>query len=76
MRAVIKSSICNQCNEVDDVMVAEYGTVILMEDLTVDYYQIYSSGTDSANKQVSNGVYFHKLNTIGYTSVKKMILLK
>jgi hypothetical protein len=34
------------------------------------------NGTDNAGIQVSSGIYFYKLEALGYTEVKKMILMK
>ena len=34
------------------------------------------NGKDNSNKSVSSGIYFYKINSIDYSSVKKMILLK
>ena len=34
------------------------------------------NGTDNAGSQVSSGIYFYKLETSGYSEVKKMILMK
>jgi hypothetical protein len=39
-------------------------------------YTIIWNGTDSSNKSVASGVYFYKMKTQNYNSIKKMILMK
>jgi flagellar hook assembly protein FlgD len=39
-------------------------------------YSILWNGLDDNGKRVSNGVYFYKVSSENFTSVKKMILMK
>jgi len=34
------------------------------------------NGDDTAGRSVGSGVYFYRMTTDGYTSVKKMLLMK
>ncbi|MDP8267524.1 MAG: T9SS type A sorting domain-containing protein, partial [Candidatus Tenebribacter davisii] len=40
------------------------------------HHNIVWNGKDSEGRSVSSGVYFYKLDTEDYSSVKKMILMK
>jgi flagellar hook assembly protein FlgD len=39
-------------------------------------YQAVWNGRDDAGRQAASGIYFYKLQTPGYTTMKKMLLLK
>lgn len=39
-------------------------------------HNICWNGNDSSNRKVASGVYLYRMQTMGYTSIKKMILLK
>ena len=44
--------------------------------LEPDFYNIIWNGKDENGKYASSGIYFYKMNTGDYTSIKKMILMK
>ena len=39
-------------------------------------YRVVWSGTDAHSRQVASGVYFYRLQTEGFSAVKKLMLLK
>ncbi|RLC53390.1 MAG: hypothetical protein DRI23_00385 [Candidatus Cloacimonadota bacterium] len=49
---------------------------LVSENKTAGSHSIEWNGTDDSNHKVSSGLYFYKLDTSDYTSVKKMIMLK
>ena len=49
---------------------------LLDEEMESANYQITWNGTDDNNKKVSSGIYFYRMSTKGYSSTKKMMLLK
>jgi len=52
--------------------------VVTLEDneITAGHHNIVWNGKDSENSSVSSGIYFYKLDTENYSSVKKMVLMK
>ena len=50
--------------------------ILVNEKLDASTHQVAWDGTDDNGKVVSSGVYFYRLKSGGYTSTKKMILLK
>jgi len=51
-------------------------TTLVNENLGRGYHTAVWNGQDSNNRQVSSGVYFYRLSTGNWSSVKKMLLLK
>jgi hypothetical protein len=49
---------------------------LVNEKLVTGIHQVVWNGDDESNKSVSSGIYFYKLKSGKYTSIKKMILLK
>jgi len=49
---------------------------LVNSELENDYYEIVWTGRDNSNKSVASGVYFYKMKTQDYNSIKKMILMK
>ncbi len=49
---------------------------LINEKLPAGNHQVMWDGKDEYSKPVSSGIYFYKMNTSDYTSVKKMILMK
>jgi hypothetical protein len=49
---------------------------LVNEVLSAGEHKVMWNGTDNRNASVSSGIYFYKMKTYHYTSVKKMILLK
>ncbi len=49
---------------------------LINEKLPAGNHQVVWDGMDDNSKAVSSGIYFYKMNTNEYTSIKKMILLK
>jgi len=49
---------------------------LINKKLDAGNHSVIWDGTDDTGKVVSSGVYFYKMNTGDYTSVKKMILMK
>lgn len=49
---------------------------LVNEVLSAGEHTVMWNGTDNRNASVSSGIYFYKMKTYYYTSVKKMILLK
>ena len=43
---------------------------------TVGYKSIKWNGTNDHGQTISAGVYFYQLQTVGYSKVRKMVLLK
>jgi flagellar hook assembly protein FlgD len=39
-------------------------------------YNVVWNGKDESDRKVSSGIYFYKMKTDDYSSIKKMILLK
>ena len=46
------------------------------EERDANNYTVIWNGTDNNSKAVSSGVYFYKMKTDGYTSTRKMIMMK
>ena len=49
---------------------------LIDERLEAGNHQVVWDGKDENSKSVSSGIYFYKMNTGEYTSIKKMILMK
>jgi len=49
---------------------------LVNEKLDAGNHSVIWNGTDDNGEVVSSGVYFYRLNSGRYTSVKKMILMK
>ncbi len=49
---------------------------LINEKLPAGNHQVIWDGKNENNKSVSSGIYFYKMNSNNYTSIKKMILMK
>ena len=49
---------------------------LISDQLLAGQHSVVWNGTDDNGKSISSGIYFYKMNTGEYTSIKKMILLK
>ncbi|MCC7430170.1 T9SS type A sorting domain-containing protein, partial [bacterium] len=49
---------------------------LVSKELTPAFYKFQWNGTDEANKQVSSGIYFYRLETSKFVKTEKMVLLK
>jgi beta-glucosidase len=64
----VKFEVFNSIGELIDTLVDEQQSA--------GAYEVNWNGNDKANKSVSSGVYFYRMNAEGFKLVKKMILLK
>lgn len=51
-------------------------TTLANEELSAGEHSLLWNGTDSKGSKVSSGVYFYKMQTPGYQSTRKMVLMK
>ncbi|MCK4695532.1 MAG: T9SS type A sorting domain-containing protein, partial [Candidatus Cloacimonetes bacterium] len=49
---------------------------LLNDKMDAGFHKVIWDGRDSNGKRVSSGIYFYKLKTGKFTSIKKMILLR
>jgi flagellar hook assembly protein FlgD len=65
-----------------DVRIAVYDLfgkeikILVNEKKDAGTYNITWNGRDNDNRQVSTGVYFYKLQTVGFQKTMKMMLMK
>jgi flagellar hook assembly protein FlgD len=50
--------------------------VLVDEHQTAGYKRVYWNGTDQKGEDVASGSYFYRLETKGFSKVKKMMLVK
>ncbi|MCB5230199.1 MAG: FlgD immunoglobulin-like domain containing protein, partial [Candidatus Cloacimonas sp.] len=49
---------------------------LINDHLNAGYHKVEWNGKDAANKSVSSGIYFYRMQNGSYTASKKMILMK
>ncbi|MFQ6094020.1 MAG: hypothetical protein ACE5OR_15350, partial [bacterium] len=43
---------------------------------TTGFHETYWEGTDNTGKRVASGIYWYKLSTTGFSTARKMLLLR